>query len=823
MRLAWLVRELSHLGRRWRRQPLQPAAVVLLLAAGLGASALLFAIADRVLLRPLPYPDADRLVAILKTDRFKQPAALSPRQALSLQRRAAAFAEVAAFQFESFNYRTAAGDTDCIQGVVATPNLFRVLASRAARGRVLSPRLDGAASRTVVISRRFRERYLASQPEVIGAGLLLDGESFTVVGVMAGGFRFDRGTGMAGGMDFAPRTELWTSSPLDPGGSRNYLLAIGALQPGVSAAQASARLAAIARQGEGEGAPPALPEMELAAVELHDHAVRPLRATVLLLVAGAVLLLAIAFANAANLLIAQAIARRAELGIRIALGAARPDVVAASAVETLAHCLIGWALAMVGFAASARLVSRALQGALPALDSLVIDGRLVAATLVPAVLFAAVLGALLPALAARGGLRSLLDDQGRGRTPGRHGTRSRRLFLAFQLALSCILLQGAALACRSMLNLLTVDRGFAAAGVLTAQLALPAPQRTDGRQVAATLTRVLEALNANRAIAAAGLVSVLPLGGIDRTGPGLTVEGPTPITIPAAVSTPLVGGAYFSAMGIRLLAGRYLTDRDTAAAPGAAVVSAALARLYLPAGAALGSTLTGMGGKLRFTVVGVVSDVRHASLRVAPQAILYVPFRQVPPAILPVLARPATLVVRGRQRQLPPETVFRDALRAVAPAAAVFEVRPMAQVIGESLATERLLLWTMAAFAAAAVLLAVLGVYAMLARAVVERRQEIGIRLALGAAPSAVVALVLGDTAKNAGAGILAGILIALASSRLLSSQLFGLAATDPLTLVAVAAFLMAAVLLAGSLPAVRSSRIDPWQATVPRPRAAGR
>jgi putative ABC transport system permease protein len=822
MKLAWLVQELSHLARRWRRQPLQPAAVVLLLAAGLGASALLFAIADRVLLRPLPYPDADRLVAILKTDRFKQPAAFSPRQALSLQRRAVAFAEVAAFQFESFNYRTAAGDTECIQGVVATPNLFRVLASRAARGRVLSPRLDGAASRTVVISRRFRERYLGSQPEVIGAGLVLDGESFTVVGVMAGGFRFDRGTGMEGGMDFAPRTELWTSAPLDPGGSRNYLLAIGALQPGVSAAQASARLAAIARQDEGEG-PPALPAMELAAVELHDQAVRPLRATVLLLVAGAVLLLVIAFANAANLLIAQAIARRAELGIRIALGAARPDVVAASVVETLAHCVSGWALAMVWFGASGRVVVRALQGALPGLDSLAIDGRLLAATLVPVVLFAAALGALRPALAARGGLRSLLDDQGRGRTAGRHGALARRLFLAFQLALSFILLQGAALACRSMLNLLAVDRGFAAAGVLTAQLALPAPRRADGRQVAATLTRVLAALNANRAVAAAGLVSVLPLGGTDRTGPGLTVEGPTPIAIPAAVSTPLVGGAYFSAMGIRLLAGRYLTDRDTATAPGAAVVSAALARRYLPAGAALGSTLTGMGGRLRFTVVGVVADIRHASLRVAPQPILYVPFGQVPPAILPVLARPATLVVRGRQRQLPPETVFRDALRAVAPAEAVFEVRPMAQVIGESLATERLLLWTMAAFAAAALLLAVLGAYAMLARAVVERRQEIGIRLALGAAPSAVVALVLGDTAKSAGAGILAGILVAVASSRFLGSQLFGLAATDPLTLVAVAAFLMAAVLLAGGLPAVRSSRLDPWQAIVPRPRGAGR
>jgi putative ABC transport system permease protein len=224
-----------------------------------------------------------------------------------------------------------------------------------------------------------------------------------------------------------------------------------------------------------------------------------------------------------------------------------------------------------------------------------------------------------------------------------------------------------------------------------------------------------------------------------------------------------------------------------------------------------------MGGRLRFTVVGVVSDVRHAGLREAPQPILYLPYRQVPLAILPVLARPATLVARGRQRQLPSEAVFKEALRAAAPGEAVFQVRPMERVVSDSLATERVLLWTMTSFAAVALLLAVLGVYATMARTIVERREEIGIRLAVGATRGGIVFLILGDAAKNAGAGILGGILAALPSSRFLSSQLFGLTATDPMTLAAVAAFLLAATLISGWFPAVRSSRTDPWRAIVPR------
>jgi putative ABC transport system permease protein len=786
-------------------------AVMLILGLGIGASTTVASIADRVLLRPLPYPQSDRLAALARTDHLKQPVAFSPRLVLALQQHAATFDQIAAFQFEAFNFTRTEG-TDCIQGAVVTPNLFQLLRSGAILGRALLPQLDGGGARTVVISHRFWQRYLAGRGDVIGSALRLNGESYTIAGVMRKTFRFDRGAGIEGGLDFSPHVDLWAPLLLDPADGRSFLLAIGRLRNGQTLGRARQELQLLARRLESSPRE-SPPDLELDAGGLHDNAVRRLRPAVLILLGSGLMLLLVACVNAFSLVVAETIARRSELGTRIALGATRGSLFLQSVRETLATCLGGWIFALAFFAASGRIVARVFQDSLPGVGNLSIDGSVIAFSLVPALLLTVLLSCATPALARYSSLHSLLAGQGRGRTADRQGRALQRLFVTFQLALSFVLLLGAILMLRSMLNLLSLDRGFEARGVLTAQLALPAKQYPDGKAVVTALSSILDALRGQSSLAASGLVSVLPLGGFDRSGPGFVVEGPTPLAIPAQVSTPLVSGGYFPALKIQLLEGRLLSDEDTETAPGAVVVSATLAKKYFPHHDAIGKVLSSLGGRLRFTIVGVVADVRHAGLQEAQQPILYIPYRQVPFQVLPVLIRPVTLVARGQEGHLPSETIFQDAVRRAAPFEAVANVKSMADVVSDSLIRERIALWTVASLGVAELLLALFGVHAMVTRVAADRRREIGIRTAFGASPWGIATMILGSEVRWAGAGILLGTVFALPLTRYLTSQFFTLRGTDPLSFLAVAAGLLSAVLLSGCLPVLRASRSNPIEA----------
>jgi predicted permease len=793
--------DVGHALRVLARRPAFSLVAVLTLAAGIGASTAIFSVVNGTLLRPLPFPDAHRIVRLSEQTKSGARINVSHPNFLDWRARARSFEALAEY---GGGTETVLGGREAVfaDAYAVSDGFFRVFGMTPAIGRTfVAEEMREGGVPAVVAGHRFWQSTLGGQRDLSRLRVIVGGIAARVVGVMPEGIEYPAGA------------DLWIAKELMPDTSgrtaHNYEVA-GRLNRGVTLAQAAAEMNAIAAQlkreyGSGENAE------AVATATLRDALTSGSKDTLLLLLGSVGLVLLIACANVATAMLATGEERRAELALRAALGAARWRLARQLLVESFA---IAAAAAAVGLLMAGWLVRALLSidaAGLPRGAGVAIDVRVLIFAVALAMLTPLLFG-LVPSLrASRADLRGALADGGRaGAAPAR--SRVRALLVGSEVAVALVLLVAAGLLIRSFVNVMSVDPGFDPGGAITASTSVPRTKYPDAERSARFYSELMDRLRRLAGVAAAGAVTQAPLTGRDHGG-GLVIEGiappPDPDDRPSAgyrIATP----GYLEAAGLRLVQGRTLADGDRPGAAPAAVVNQAFVRQYLGRTNPIGVRFrfNGMDAvNPTFTIVGVVGDVHHRSLvrAVAPEVFVSVyqqPFRARNTMF--VVVRPA-----NPSQQAMVAAAVRDAVRALDPDVPM-ELSSLEAFIRASVASRRFLLTVLGAFAAIALLLAATGIYSVLSQSVAQRTQEIGIRMALGADARRVVALMLSGAMRPVAAGILAGALAALAGAGVLQSFLFGVGPLDPIAFAAAAALLAAVALLAAYVPARRATRVDP-------------
>jgi predicted permease len=781
----------------------------LTLALGIGACLAIFSVVDGVLLRPLPYPESDRLVVLEEVNLPRFPGGfVRPDSYDDWRRQASSFDGLAAVRTRSYNL-TGSGEPIRVSAARVTANTLSLLRVQPMVGRDFSPEEDVAGrGKAVIFSHGFWLRQFGGRREVLHSRIHLDGEAFTVVGIMPAGFQ-------PAGFQIDGPTDLFLPAAYvgDPQLRRSVgpqaLVVLGRLKRGVTVEQARQEMDRIAaglatldagRKGWGVKLTPML-----------ESRVGDARRVLTSLLAAVALLLLIACANVTNLLLARATARGKEIALRAALGASRARIVRQLLTESLllsaAASLLGVLLAQAGLSAIVAFAADSI----PRAQEVGLNATALALACALALLTGAGLG-LVPALGStRRDLHQALKA-GRGAGDGGRGQRLRGALVAGQVAIALVLLVGAGLLARSFARLQNVERGFLPDGAFTFTLAL-SPEKygidADPR-IAAFAARATDRIAALPGVAAAGASQALPfsvdmnLGHFEIAGRPVAGEPPTMYVFEC---TP----GYFAAMGIRLLRGRLFDASDDANRPKVAIINESLARQYFPGEDPIGKRIGPPGHPERGgPIVGVVADVRDGRVsgfagRTTNQ--VYVPLAQNPYDVL-------TFVVResgGKHAALPP--AVRAAIRDLDPDQPIGPLRPLADWVADSIARQRLATLLFAVFSVAALLLAVLGIYGVMAYMVTQRTREIGIRIALGARTRDVLELILRQAGFLVGIGLAAGVAGALTLTRLISSLLFGVGAHDLVTFAGATVLLSLAAAMACLLPARRARGVDPMTA----------
>jgi predicted permease len=790
-----LVQDARYTVRSLRRTPTFTVTAVLTLALGIGATTAVFTVVNGVLLRPLPFPDANQLVLLSHgppPGPFLSTPGMADRDYLELGRHDAGYESLATFSNQPVAL-TGAGDPARLNAAMVTTDFFRVLSAPASFGRGFAagegaPGQDGV----VVLGDGLWRARFAGDPGVIGRAVMLDGVARTVIGVMRAGFDFPNGA------------DVWLPMEIriDPRNGRSRPV-IGRLRDGVTLEQSRAAFASFV-------ASLASPEDEVFSrvQPLKAYFVSRVQHALVVFLGAVAFVLLIACANVANLMLMRSASREREITVRTALGAGRGRLVRQLLTESVLIAALGGAAGMVlAWAGVEALLALAPAGRVPRVESIRVDGVVLAATAAVS-LFAAIAFGLLPSLyATRHDLRGALSVAGRATSRDRSGLRT--TLVLGQIALALILVTGAGLMLRSFRNMRAVELGFVPANVLTMTVDLPASTYPGAAQMTALHDRVLEGLVASPVVAAAGAVNWRPFGTMLVSGDFGVEDGPD---LPSGywADKLAVSPDYFPAMGIRVLHGRTFTDADRAGAPGVVIVSRSLADRFWPVGDAVGKRLSMSGDPGRrdwLTVVGVVEDVLQREITGARAASIYSPYAQVTSSFF---LDHMTYVVRSNANQQEVAVAMRDAVRAADPNLPVHTVASMDDLVASMTHQPRFQTWLLGTFSLVALLLAAVGVYGVLAYAVAQRRFEIGLRMALGARASHVIAGVLRRSLLMTGAGVLLGAAGALVLTRALRSYLFQVTPTDPLTFVAGAIVLSVIALVAGWLPARRASRVEP-------------
>lgn len=800
----------------WRR-PAFTAAATLTLTLGIGAAAAVFAIVSGVLLRPMPYRDPGRVMMVWSAGAnvhgTENQLPLSAPLYLDVRQSVPALAPAAAFRSWSYTL-SEGGQPEQLAGVKVTSELFATLGIHPAIGRDFTDAdaTPGAPPVAIIGDGLWRRRW-AGDPTIIGRTITLSGRSFTVIGVAPRGFAFPRGAELPSGLQFPTRTEVWTPLTFTPDDIKNRwtlnLAAVARLRDGVAPSTAEAQLAALGKRLDkeflgGKGV------MSMHGVTLAAQASATVRRTLLVLFGAVALVLIIACVNVTNLVMARTGARRRELAVRAALGAGGLRLGRQLVVENLLVAGIGAAGGVALATLATRIMLALVPGQLPRADDIAVDWRVVLAAAGCALAAGTMFGIAAALHARRGELADALAGGSARSTAGVARTSGRRLLVGAQIALSLVLLVAAGLLASSFVRLQHVQPGFVPQHALAASVSYPIPTtfdfKRDGPTWSAFFSELVDRAAALPNVEAAGATSALPLAG-DPEVSGFAVEGRTP---PAAGEWPsseyaVVAGDYFRAMGIRLVAGRVFGRADRAESPRVIIVSRELERRYFPGDHAIGHRLI---CGCDFTpgsreIVGVVEDVHVTSLDAPLAPAVYVPETQM---TYPQL----NIVMRAKGDPVVAVPALRRELRAIAPGIALDQVRTLSDVFSTSLARQRFSLVLIGAFAIAALALAVVGLYGVIALSVGARRREIGVRLALGARPAMVLALVLGEGARITGVGIVVGLLVSSVATRLLRGMLYDVATAD-VTIYAASAVVVAVIAVVSTwAPARAATRVDP-------------
>jgi predicted permease len=799
------IQDLRYAVRTLFRSPGFAAASILILALGIGANTAIFSVVRAVLLRPLPFREPDRLAWVWATRVDRDRAFYSIPNFRDTRAGARAFEDLAAFSLWG---PTLSGDPEPerLSAIRVTGNAFALLGAGPEVGRTLgNADAEPQASRVAVISHGLWVRRLGADPAIVGKPLLLNGEAYTVVGVLPRGFFFPG----ADDAELAVPLSLEGDPRRTERGS-NFLRVFGRLAPGVDARRGEAELAGLtaelARLHPDANAKLTAPRV----LPLSEEIVGGSRRLLWILSGAVGLLLLVASANLASLAFVRGLGRRHEVAIRKALGAGGARLISPFFVEA---ALVAAAGALVGLAvahAAVPLLLSLAPSSIPRASDAAVDGWVLAFTVAVAA-GCAILCGIGPALiAARAPAIGSLARYGGSPAAG----RARRAFVLAQIALSLTLLSGAGLLAKSFARVWTVDPGFQPEHGLAVRMTLVKSRYPDADAVRLFFARVTSQLKESPGIASAGVTSVLPLSGMnvrsDFTIVGRAVSDPS--QTPGAQNR-WVDAGYFATLGIPVRRGRVFTDRDDARAPGVAVVDEVLAGSLWPGRDPIGARLRleDADGKLReVEVVGVVGRVKHFQLEEEPLGTLYAPLAQIPENMLSFVLNGSSLVVRTTVAPLSAAPEIRRVIRSIDSDVPTGSIRTLSELRGSALAPRRFLALLFGLFALAGVLLAGTGLYGALAQLVAQERRTIGVRLALGASRADILRLIARQGIGLTAAGVALGLAVTLPLSRLLSASLYGVSPADPLAYGLASLLLIAVSAIACGLPALRASRVDP-------------
>jgi predicted permease len=789
-------RDLRFALRLLARSPGFASVAILTLALGIGANTALFTVAHALLLKPLPYADPGRLVLISarRQDSGDVPAPISWPRARMISEAAHAFSGVAAFTRESFNL-SGRGDPEQVAAARVSWNFFDVLGIRPAAGRGLRPAEDRpGGDYAVVVSRAFAARYRLSP----GDSLTLDGRPYTVAGILPADFHFAR---LSAAVDvFAPRVfELNLVTPAQVERGVGFLECVARLAPGVALSSAQAEMDTLTAQYRA--AHPDLPDAPASTTihigDLQAETVASVRPTVLILFGAVALVLLIACANVASLLLSRAVGRRHEIAVRMAIGAPRAAVIRQLLMESVVLSLAGGALGAVLGAWSTRALAALAPAGLPRASEIRPDAAVLAFAAALSILCGIVFG-LAPALhASRPDLNSVLRAEGRAGGAGRNRNRLRGLLVIGQVALSMTLLVGAGLLLRNFIQLRGASPGFDSRGLLTMNIALPPARYAKGAQMIAFYEELVSAVRALPGVGAAAASSALPANPI-RFSPALPEGQPeVPLMQRPFFQIQAVTPGYAAALRVPLLRGREFTPHDAAGSPPVGMINETVARRFWPGQDAVGKHIVVGRMTAPLEIVGVLGDVRNNQLAADVGPEIYFPFAQLPWPAMNLLVRTA-----GDPRSY--AAAIRARVAAIDRDQPVTEVRTMEDVLSAAAAQSRFSTTLLTALSALALLLAVVGIYSVIAYSVAERAGEIAIRVALGATRGHIVGMIVRQGLALAGIGIAAGAAAALAATRMLAGMLYRVSTTDPATFAAAALLFLAVAALASYLPARR-------------------
>jgi putative ABC transport system permease protein len=789
----------------WRRLLGNPGfslTALLTLSLGIGATVAIFSVVNGVLLRPLLWSDPDRLVIVWENDRasgtVREPASVPDYYDFAERNRS--FQSMAFFLSAEQNLTQPGRDAERVNVAVLSAGVFDVLGVSPLIGRAFAEEEDvPGGARVALLSESFWRTRFEGDRAVIGQTIMLDDSVYAVIGVMAAGVEFPNAT-----------TDLWIPAQLGPTSlprETHPITVIARLSPQVSLAGAQADMTRIAQALEEEY-PGANVNRGVFVEPVLDVVFGQVRPALLVLLAAVGMLLLIACANVASLLLARGMARTREVAVRTTLGASGARLARQFIVEglllTVAAALVGSFIARIGLGGLLSL----LPADLPRAGSVSLDGRVLGLTIAIAGIVGIVFG-LVPTIQAmrvnlQGALKSESDRSG---TAGRSRQRARSALVVAEVAIAMVLVVGAGLLVRTVMALRDVDPGFDAAGILRMEFQLPESRYPrdfamypNWPRTHAFYEGLLERLDGIAPLESAAIAAHHPLN------PGFTnsfviVGRESEVTSQPEIYVRAVTSGYFSTLGVAVLDGRELQERDRTDASSVALINRAARERFFPDGLAIGQQLQWWG--ITREIVGIVENERVRGLTAESPPAVYIPLAQAP-------MNSGSVLVRTAGDPLAVSRAVRDAIRQTDPDLAVFDVATLDETILRSISRERSTMMLLAAFAISALLLALIGVHGILAYAVSQRRRELGVRLALGAKRADVIRMVLGQGAQLVVTGVVLGLGVALLATRLLGSLLFGVQPTDALTFGAVTIVVMAVALLAAWLPARRATAIDP-------------
>jgi putative ABC transport system permease protein len=780
---------------------------ILALALGIGANSAIFSVVNGVLLRPLPFKTADRLVFLSEWSQQVPNMSVSYPNFQDWRAQNSVFEQLAAFRGGNY-ILTGAGEPERLDAREVSASFFPTLGVNAAVGRNFTAEEDKpGAQHAIVISHGLWQRRFGGNPNVVGQQLTLNNESYTVVGILPQNFEWQAPVDV-----FVPiglQADKMQDRDSHPG-----IYLVGLLKPGVTVEQARAEMTGITAR-LAQQYPKSNEGTSYTLVKLQERATEDIRAALLVVLAAVGFVLLIACANVANLLLARATARHKEIAIRTALGAGRWRIVRQLLTESVLLSTVGGTLGLLFALWGVDALLAVIPEDVPRLlvMNIGLDTRVLIFTLVVSVVTGLLFG-LAPAIqVSKANLNEALKEGGRSGGGGAHRNYVRSTLVVAEVALSLLLLVGAGLLMKSFLNLRAADVGFNPEHVITMRIGLPDARYKENAQVENFYRALLQRVEALPGVQYAGLTRGLPMnGGIES---GVTVEGQevtnTRDTVVAVNLT--VTPNYFRTMEIPLVAGRYFTEEDKTNSPDVALIDEMMAARFFPKGDAVGKRIKLGGAQSPFPwmqIVGVVKHVKHYGPDEAGRVEIYRPYFQLPNVPDAQFSRGMVLAVRTTGEPTSMTATLRNAVHEIDKDQPVSNVQTMTQVVAGSVAPQKFATWLLGIFAAVALVLAALGLYGVMAYTVTQRTHEIGIRMALGAARRDVLRLIVGQGMRLTLVGVALGLVGAFLAMRAMTSLLYGVSAKDPLTYGGVALLLALVALVACLIPARRATKVDP-------------